>query len=231
MRTILPLAIIGGGLTVLLLLGLEGSVGGIEAGQFAGLISLSAIGIWIGMGAFHGTALSENLRNLALWAGIFLILGLVYAYRFEFGEVRDRLVGSFAPGSAISSLDGQGRVQVATTRRDNGQFVLTGEAGDADVRFLVDTGASTVVLTSVDAKAAGIDVEALRFSIPVSTAGGMARAAAAEIDTLRIGDIERRNVNVLVSQPGDLRTSLLGMTFLNTLSAFSFERDRLVLRD
>ncbi|MEN0087122.1 MAG: TIGR02281 family clan AA aspartic protease [Pseudomonadota bacterium] len=231
MRIILPLVIIGGGLTILLLLGIEGSIGGLEAGQFAGLISLSAIGIWIGMGAFHGTALSENLRNMALWAGIFLLIGLAYAYRFEFGDVRDRLVSSFVPGSAISSLDNSGRVQVATTRIDNGQFVLTGEAGEADVRFLVDTGASTVVLTAQDASAAGIDVENLRFSIPVSTAGGLARAAQAQLETLRIGDIERRNVQVLVSQPSDLRTSLLGMTFLNTLSAFTFERDRLVLTD
>ncbi|MEO0498195.1 MAG: TIGR02281 family clan AA aspartic protease [Pseudomonadota bacterium] len=231
MRIILPLAIIGGGLTVLLLLGLDGAVGGMEAGQFAGLISLSAIGIWIGMGAFHGTALSENLRNMALWAGIFLILGLAYAYRFEFSDMRDRLVSSFVPGSSISSVDGEGRTQVSTTRIDNGQFVLTGKAGDADIRFLVDTGASTVVLSAEDAALAGIDVDGLRFSIPVSTAGGITRAAQARLESLRIGEIERQNVQVLISQPGDLRTSLLGMTFLNTLSAFSFERERLVLTD
>ncbi|MEO0636638.1 MAG: TIGR02281 family clan AA aspartic protease [Pseudomonadota bacterium] len=231
MRIILPLVILLGGLTVLLLLGLEGSVGGIQAGQFAAAVSLAAIGIWIGMGAFHGTALSENLRNLALWAGIFLILGLAYAYRFEFADMRDRLVSSFVPGSAISSLNDDGQIQVATTRIDNGQFVLTGQVGSADVRFLVDTGASAVVLTASDAQSVGVDVEQLRFTIPVSTAGGLTRAAQAEVPTLRIGDIERQNLQVLVSQPGDLRTSLLGMTFLNTLSAFTFERDRLILTD
>jgi aspartyl protease family protein len=231
MRLIIPIVILFGGLTVLLIFGSGGTIGGLQAGQFAGLVSLSAMGIWIGIGAFHGTALSVHVRNAALWAGIALALALVYSYRFEFQAVGNRLVSTVIPGAAVTSIDGSGRSVVETSQTQNGQYVLRGQISGADVTFLVDTGASAVVLTAQAAQAAGIDTSTLRYSIPVSTAGGITTAAETRIDRLQIGNITRNNVPVLVSRPEDLRTNLLGMSFLNTLSSFNFQQDRLVLTD
>ena len=97
--------------------------------------------------------------------------------------------------------------------------------------LLVDTGATTTVLTREDAQAAGIAVDTLNYSVPVSTANGNTRAAAALASDITIGDISRRNVPVLVASDGTLDQSLLGMNFISSLSGFDIRGDRMILRD
>ena len=99
------------------------------------------------------------------------------------------------------------------------------------VTLLVDTGASSIVLTARDAEDVGIDVTSLRFTIPTQTANGTAFAARAKLGFVEIGPIERRNVAVMVSKPGALSHSLLGMNFLSTLTSFEFRGDELFLTD
>ena len=96
---------------------------------------------------------------------------------------------------------------------------------------LVDTGATTTVLSAADAGRVGIDVDALNFAIPVSTANGIARAARATVDEVRVGSISRSRLPVLVAAPGTLSQSLLGMNFIGSLSGFDVRRDLLILRD
>ena len=95
----------------------------------------------------------------------------------------------------------------------------------------VDTGASGIVLTFSDAEAIGVKTDGLAFHIPVSTANGNALVARARIDTLEIGAIVRRDLTVYIAQPGQLGRSLLGMSFIDTLSGFDLRGDRLILRD
>ena len=76
-----------------------------------------------------------------------------------------------------------------------------------------------------------IDTTALRFTIPVSTANGVARAARATVDDFSVGAISRRNLPVLVAAAGTLERSLLGMNFLGTLSGIDMRGDRMILRD
>lgn len=95
----------------------------------------------------------------------------------------------------------------------------------------VDTGASAVVLTYDDAAAADIDVNRLSYSLSVETANGSTNVAPVVIDHLQIGNIERDNVRALVSRPGDLSGSLLGMSFLDRLSGYSVRGDTLILVD
>lgn len=230
MVIIFALVLLFGGLTALLIGGSDGQIGPMQAGQFASLVSLSAIAIWIGMGAFHKTSLSQNIRNAALWTGIFLAIGLVYAYRFEFISVKDRFMASLVPGTTSSSLI-DGSAEVVVQRANDGQYHINALANNQGVSFLLDTGASEIVLTASDAKAIGIDIDALRYNLPVSTAAGMTTTARVRIGSLSVGNITRNNVNAMVSQPQDLSKSLLGMTFLNSLSGFSFEGERVILRD
>jgi aspartyl protease family protein len=96
--------------------------------------------------------------------------------------------------------------------------------------MLVDTGASTVVLKSVDAQKLGIDVEKLRYTVPVQTANGTTYAASVKIKGLAVGPIWINEVDALVSKPGTLKDSLLGMTFLNRLRSYEFSGDFLTLR-
>ncbi|RVD24933.1 TIGR02281 family clan AA aspartic protease, partial [Mesorhizobium sp. M4B.F.Ca.ET.017.02.2.1] len=98
-------------------------------------------------------------------------------------------------------------------------------------RAVVDTGATSIVLTAEDAQAAGFNPATLNFTIPVSTANGMARAAAVKTDEVAIGGIVRKDMAVMIAAPGMLGQSLLGMNFIGSLSGFDVRGDRMVLRD
>jgi aspartyl protease family protein len=99
------------------------------------------------------------------------------------------------------------------------------------VSFLVDTGASSVVLSYQDAKNAGLDMGALSFTSPISTANGDAFAANVRLVEIGIGEITRRNVRAMVAEDGKLNQSLLGMTFLSSLSGYTVRQDQLILQD
>jgi len=99
------------------------------------------------------------------------------------------------------------------------------------IRAVVDTGATSTVLTAEDAQAAGFNPAALNFTIPVSTANGMARAAGVKTNALSIGGIVRKDMPVMVAAPGTLGQSLLGMNFIGSLSGFDVRGDRMTLRD
>jgi aspartyl protease family protein len=87
-----------------------------------------------------------------------------------------------------------------------------------------------VVLTQDAAKAAGLPLEVLSYNVSVDTANGRTRAAAVTLDRLAVGKIIEREVPALIAQPGQLKTSLLGMTFLNRLTSWEVRGDRLVMR-
>ena len=69
--------------------------------------------------------------------------------------------------------------------------------------MLVDTGASTVVLKPADAQRLGIDVDRLRYSVPVQTANGTTYAAHVRLRNLTLGPISLNDVDALVAKPGD----------------------------
>jgi aspartyl protease family protein len=96
--------------------------------------------------------------------------------------------------------------------------------------MVLDTGASAVVLTQEAAKAAGLPLDMLAYNVSVDTANGRARAAAVTLDRLAVGDIVERAVPALIAQPGQLRTNLLGMSFLNRLESWEVRGDKLILR-
>ena len=96
--------------------------------------------------------------------------------------------------------------------------------------MVLDTGASSVVLTRDDAKAAGLPLEVLNYTVNIDTANGRTRAAPVTLDRIAIGGLEERSVEALVAQPGQLKTSLLGMSFLNRLQSWQVSGDRLVLK-
>lgn len=119
---------------------------------------------------------------------------------------------------------------LVVTRGMGGHFLLRGAVNGHQVRFMFDTGASSVVLTHKDAIAAGVPVERLRFELPVMTANGIARVAPLTIRNLSVGTITLANVRAMVAPPGRLDVSLLGNSFLDRLGSFTVDGDRLVLR-
>jgi len=168
---------------------------------------------------------SHVLRSALIWAFIALALILGYTYRFELRDVSERVLAEFLPGRAAS----KGRT-VEIARGAGGGFSVVTQVNGARVAMVLDTGASAVVLTQEAAKAAGLPLEVLNYSVTVDTANGRARAAPVTLERVSIGNITERSVPALVAQPGQLRSSLLGMSFLDRLESWQVRGDRLLLR-
>jgi aspartyl protease family protein len=192
---------------------------GVQAKVFA-LVLLVMLALMLYRGPFP-----HALESALMWAVIVLLLALGYTYRFELRDVADRVLAEFVPGHAA----GRGRM-VEISRGAGGGFAVSTQVNGARVAMVLDTGASAVVLTHDAAKAAGLPLEVLAYSITVDTANGRARAAPVTLDRVSIGGITERSVAALIAQPGALRVSLLGMSFLNRLERWEVRGDRLLLR-
>ena len=111
----------------------------------------------------------------------------------------------------------------------DGHYWAEAEVNGRRVRFLVDTGATTVALTSEDARRLGFQPSELDFRYEVSTANGKARAAEVKLASVSVAGARVNDVEALVIEKG-LPSSLLGMTYLGRLSRFEATRSALILR-
>lgn len=111
---------------------------------------------------------------------------------------------------------------------EDGHFYLTAEANGAKVLFVVDTGASEIVLTERDARRAGFDPAALAYVGTAMTANGRVAIAPVKLDRFVLGGAEETGVPAVVNG-GNLDTSLLGMSWLSRHEV-TFARDRLIIR-
>lgn len=175
--------------------------------------------------ALYRRRFSDVLESALLWIVVALLLVLGYTYRFELRDVSEQVLAEFIPGRAVS----KGRT-VEIARSGSGSFSLAMQVNGARVPMVLDTGASSVVLSQEAAKAAGLPLEVLNYSVNVDTANGRARAAQVTLDRVSIGGITERSVPALIAQPGQLRMSLLGMSFLNRLESWEVRGERLLMR-
>jgi aspartyl protease family protein len=95
--------------------------------------------------------------------------------------------------------------------------------------FIVDTGASLVILRESDAARAGIRPMRSDYTAAVSTANGKIMAARASLDRVEVGGITVENVQALVLPDGALSKNLLGMSFLSRLKRYEVANGRMVL--
>jgi aspartyl protease family protein len=119
-------------------------------------------------------------------------------------------------------------VQIA--RGSNGEFAVQAKINGVAASMVVDTGATSVVLTYETAKAVGLPLELLEYNVDVQTAAGRTKAARLWLDRMAIGKLEERSVSALVVPHGQLTTNLLGMSFLDRLEGFEARADQLILR-
>src|SRR3989304_1301189 len=169
--------------------------------------------------------LSAALEAILFWAVIGLLLVVGYSYRFELRDVADRVIAELVPGHVA----GRGR-NVEVVRGHSGEFALTAHINGARIPMVLDTGASSVVLTQEAAKAAGLPLEVLTYTVNVDTANGRMRAAAVTLDRLAVGGLTERAVPALGAAPSHLKINLLGMSFLNRLQSWEVRGDKLRMR-
>jgi aspartyl protease family protein len=119
---------------------------------------------------------------------------------------------------------------VQIPRGTNGGFAVQARINGIAAAMVVDTGATSVVLTYETAKAVGLPLELLEYNVDVQTAGGQTKAARLWLDRLAIGKLVERSVPALVVPQGQMKTNLLGMSFLDRLESFEVRADYLILR-
>ena len=119
---------------------------------------------------------------------------------------------------------------VQIPRGTSGEFNIHAKINGVAAPMVIDTGATSVVLTYETAKAAGLPLELLEYDVDLETAGGHTRAARLTLDRLAIGHLVERSVPALVVQHGQMKTNLLGMSFLNRLESWEVRGDKLSMR-
>lgn len=208
------------------------SANGQELAALAGTLALLVIVLPAVFGGYKGR-MGGAIRDLMSWTAIGLMLVAGYSYRDELGRIAFRIAGELSPpGSTLGVEQRQaGERAVRIRRRGDGHFVARVSVNGASVAMLVDTGASTVVLRQTDARSLGVDTRRLRYTVPVQTANGLAYAAHARLREVSIGSILLHNVDALVAQPGALKESLLGMSFLSRLRSYEFAGDFVTFRN
>lgn len=177
------------------------------------MILLVAVGGWVMVE--YRTRVGFALRTAMAWGMIFL--GIMAGYGL-WQDIRHDIM----PRQMVTE---DGKIEVP--RAEDGHYYLTLDIGGQDVRFLVDTGASSVVLTQADAKTLGFAPEDLAYVGTAQTANGMVRTARITLPEVGLGPFTDTRLPAWVNQ-GDLDTSLLGMDYLGRFR-IGIERGTMVL--
>lgn len=172
--------------------------------------------------AIGGSYLFANKNNLSKVAQQAAIWGLIF-------------VGTIAAVGLWSdvSRDVSGRQAVVgddivVPRSPDGHYYMTLDVNGVPVDFVVDTGASQMVLTQLDARRVGINPAELNYLGIASTANGDVRTASVTLDEVRLGPIVDQNVRAVVNE-GEMFGSLLGMTYLGLYDTLRISDGELIL--
>lgn len=190
------------------------------------VVALSALAfVFLASFIFGQPKVREIVQGTLFWGGLCALLVVGYTYRADLVQAGYRVLGALAPGLAVTQPDGT----ILVVRDAGGHFVLDGRTNGARTHFLLDSGASAVVLTFEDARRAGYLPEDLSFTVPVSTANGRTLVAPVRIDAITIGDHTLRNIRGFVAREGTLDASLFGMSALDQLRSWRIEGDKLIM--
>lgn len=175
----------------------------------------------VGVGGYYLYHQRSNLGQMARYAAVwgFVFLGILLAVGIWTDISRD-----IAPRQSVLQT---GAIEVP--RASDGHFYLTLDVNGVPTRFVVDTGASAIVLSQADATRAGIEIDNLIFSGRANTANGRVETAPTRIATLDLSGIVDENVRAIVNA-GEMHGSLLGMTYLNRFSRIEIADGTLILQ-
>lgn len=180
---------------------------------YLGLLGAAIAGMFF---ASNSQTLGTTMKQIAAWVMIFVgavaVVGL-------WQDIR----GTVTPQQSVLSEN-----RVAVPQSFDGHYYLTLELEGVPVEFVVDTGASEMVLSREDAERIGLNLDELAFIGSAQTANGTVRTAAVWLDDVRLGPLVDRNVRAVVND-GDLFSSLLGMGYLERFDSIEIKNRELIL--
>lgn len=179
---------------------------------YLGLL-LVAVGGWVIASSRGG--MGRIFQHFAVWA--FLFLGTIAAFGL-WNDIRREV----APRAAVVG----GRIEIP--RGHDGHYMLTLQVNGVPVNFVVDTGATDIVLSIKDAEKIGISRDSLEFTGQALTANGMVRTARVKLPEISVGPILDTNVPASVTE-GEMRDSLLGMAYLQRFARIEIASGKMIL--
>ncbi len=162
--------------------------------------------------------MNKAMQNLALW-------GLIFVGALAAAGLWQDIRGTMRTQQMV--VGSEGRIELP--RAPDGHYYLTLDLNGAPVRFVVDTGASSMVLTRRAAERAGFAPDNLHFLTEAMTANGAVQTARVVLDSVAVGPFEDTRVPAYVNG-GEMDRSLLGMSYLNRFSRLEISDGMLVLQ-
>jgi len=188
--------------------------------MLGGVYILMALMLVLGALIVRREPAAKLFTMVLAWVAIFAAGFVVFTFRDNLGWVAQRL-----KAEAIGTPVQQGR-ETRIPMAIDGHFWVDAKVNGRDVKFLVDSGATTTTIDRQTAKAAGIEISSRRDQF-VRTGNGVVRVATGSADELTVGGITRKDVALQIADNDDL--NVLGMNYLSTLSRWSVEGRWLVL--
>ena len=184
-------------------------------GYFA-LLLLALGGAYL---ASHRQSVGKSLQMALVWGMIFMGCMAIYGL---WGDISRDYGRKSLP---ITQQDGA----IALPRASDGHYYVTANVNGTEIEFLVDTGASDIVLSRLDAARIGFDLDRLAFLGSARTANGVVPIAYGRLKTIRLGNHLDQAVSVSING-GEMDKSLLGMSYLGRFGRIEMTQDQLILR-
>lgn len=188
----------------------------IGTGQLVSALALALMAIWLVV-SLGRHRIQKTLQNAAIWALIFV--GAIAGVGL-WQDIQDDVL------PRQTHFADQGRIEVPRSR--DGHYYLTLQVNGAPLSFVVDTGATDIVLTKEDAARVGLPLDELQYFGRANTANGEVRTARVRLDSIELGGVRDQNVPASVNG-GDLFQSLLGMSYLQRWDRLEISDGKLVL--
>jgi aspartyl protease family protein len=168
------------------------------------------------------------MARIAVWA-VAIMFAIAFALRLVPAAAPPATDVAPAPSAPVAEAAGNGIAEAAIARADDGHFYADALVNGTPVRFLVDTGATTVALTREDAQRAGLSFANADFDETARGAGGAIATKSVTLDRVAVGPVEASAVEAVVAE-SKLAHSLLGQSFLSRVRTVTIAGDRMVLR-
>ncbi|HEX4636161.1 MAG TPA: TIGR02281 family clan AA aspartic protease [Rhizomicrobium sp.] len=189
--------------------------------QTLGFLALASSGLLF-VRQFH---LKQTARNVLIWVAVGGVLIIGFSFQNELKDLGLQLRSALVPGYPVQT----GPHELTLSEGEDGHFHVYGTINGTRIAFLVDTGASDIVLDPADARRLGIDLDTLTFDRPFGSANGIGYGAKTVVAGLVVGPIVFSDVEVSINK-ARMGSSLLGMAFLKRLKSYSVSGGKLILR-
>jgi aspartyl protease family protein len=183
---------------------------------YSALLLLALGGAYL---ASHRQSVGKSLQMALVWGMIFMGCMAIYGL---WGDISRDYGRNSLP---ITQQDGA----IALPRASDGHYYVTANVNGTEIEFLVDTGASDIVLSRLDAARIGFDLDRLAFLGSARTANGVVPIAYGRLKTIRLGNHLDQAVSVSING-GEMDKSLLGMSYLGRFGRIEMTQDQLILR-